>query len=220
MITNKFCFVHLERTGGQTIRHWVNELKKITNITVIKDIGESSARVLPQERPFTFGFIRNPFEWYLSRYLYYCSRREKGETKSGGQFSRKIDELIIKAPLSELPSFEKFFWRNMKRDWTRKAVKAYFKLPVRKLPFFNMSHTVKDAFYDVNGNLMLDYLGDTANLNKHIKQISKKLNLPYVDLPQLNSTKHGIATSYYTPEMIKFVKETDEFIFKLLDEIS
>ena len=104
ILSEHFVFLHLPKTGGSFVRelctHYAPpawKVRLLDNHPTIRDIPPEYAN-LP-----IFGFVRNPFDWYVSWYTYLRKRRNdpffnrvsEGGSKSFGETLRTVFETDI-----------------------------------------------------------------------------------------------------------------------------
>jgi hypothetical protein len=87
MITSEFIHIHIPRTGGQQVRSLVDHspvpvLDRSTHIS-LAEARSKLRRLMPDADPESvpaFCFVRNPWDWYVSRYFFRLQRdRTPGE---------------------------------------------------------------------------------------------------------------------------------------------
>lgn len=100
LLTRHFVFVHMPKTGGTFLNEVIREhapanwdLQQLESHTPAAQVPASHAN-LP-----IFGFVRNPFDWYVSWYFYHHEKYALGEVEPGHQFSKASQN-------SELPFCE------------------------------------------------------------------------------------------------------------------
>ena len=90
MDCKKVIFVHLPKTGGTLIREYFNfvsasqdvEIQLGGNGITKSGVGEHGPieDFIDKEQAYKFGLVRNPFDWYVSRYFYFI---KKGVAEGG-----------------------------------------------------------------------------------------------------------------------------------------
>lgn len=68
MITDRFVFIHIPKTGGTTIRNLIASKCKVFSNDIhltLRQSMEKTGKWLP-----SFCFVRNPWDWYVSRFFY------------------------------------------------------------------------------------------------------------------------------------------------------
>lgn len=70
-------------------------------------------------------------------------------------------------------------------------------------------HFVQQVYFlhDVEGNFLINYFGDLANLGEHLEEIKAKTGVPFKELPQRNATKKSSYQTFYTPDLVEKVRQ-------------
>jgi hypothetical protein len=55
----------------------------------------------------------------------------------------------------------------------------------------------KEFVFDKNGKMLVDFVGRFENIQNDFKEICSRLNIPAIDLPVLNTSKHTYYKDYY-----------------------
>jgi hypothetical protein len=74
----------------------------------------------------------------------------------------------------------------------------------------------KDFIYDDNNNILVDYVGRFENLQEDFNEICLRLEIPVVDLPKANSSKHKHYKEYYNDFTKKLVRDAFKEDIELL----
>jgi hypothetical protein len=69
----------------------------------------------------------------------------------------------------------------------------------------------KDFVYDENGNMLVNFVGKFENLQTDFAIICDKINIPRVNLPHVNTSKHAYYKDYYN-------ENTKDLIYKTFKE--
>jgi len=94
VITYDFIHIHVPRTGGSLVRSLVQELLIDTGKTDVIDT--DAHRTLRESRKMagpdvpSFAFVRNPFDWYVSRY-----HRAIDMEVFDGTFEEYFNEIVV-----------------------------------------------------------------------------------------------------------------------------
>ncbi len=126
----------------------------------------------------TFAFVRNPLSKFVSSYFFY-----KG---SSFKTKKQIKSLKWRVDRSLKVLFAKIF---------------PFKIWAILYPYkSNYGHIT-----DRKGNLIVDYIGRTENLNQDLIFILKKMDIPTdgIIIERLNTSKHKDYSSYYKGQWFK-----------------
>lgn len=206
-MARKPLYVHIPKTGGTFLSSYLEEAygEKI-NIWGHRNIYELSNRA----RYFKFAIIRNPFDWYVSRYFYFGRKQlaEKGVSIDsdsgmlGGAFRNKF------------PSFKEHLYWGAKEN----------------INGFWLSDRVRKMCY-VRGRDTMNYYGTLESLDELTEVISKEcgidasISIHDFSLNYLNERKiktnpdqrminHNHYSDYYDDDMIKLVLVKDAEIIK------
>jgi len=132
---------------------------------------------------YKFSFVRNPYDWVSSVFFFHVKRRMKGYTSpSDGKLREPHIRLVV----------------------------DYCKSPIgRRFDDTINIRSQHDFISDVDGNIIIDYVGKVENLNVDFKRICKKINVPYHE-PENRNVSGSKKTPYqdrYTPEARKMVEK-------------
>jgi len=216
----KFIFIHIPKTGGSSIknrlkknngfllRHKERFLIKFLPDLIKKSLFPIQNRLIPlfphptanniqkelskqiYNNYYKFGFIRNPWDWLLSYYLYMKSF--KPENSPYKLTHRQIKVLNIIEEVKKISSFEEFI------KWVAYKHKDFET---------NLFIPQKHFFTDEEGNIIVDYIGKFENLNEDFNYIVQHLGLKNTSLPHKNRTKHKNYREYYNDYTRKLVEE-------------
>jgi len=106
MITNKFIFIHIPKTGGQFIRGIIDQAKNKIKIYsydthATLDKSKNILKKFQEEDVKSFCIVRNPWDWYVSRFFYRKKMLDNNQ----------IEEVI---PLERVPSTKEGFQKHIK----------------------------------------------------------------------------------------------------------
>lgn len=73
-----------------------------------------------------------------------------------------------------------------------------------------------DYIMDEKGNLLVDFIGRTENMDKDLKSIFSRLNLPFKYPKKINSSNHLPYRSYYDEELQALISHFYQKDFELL----
>ena len=190
-------FIHLPRTGGTFLRVVLEEFGiPHNNHYPVVSLCHSSLTFSTEL--FTFGFIRNPYDWYVSRYFYYC---RKGVKEKG--VSRDNDMGIS-------PGFGKEI----------KSIYQHIKLGLESdAPRFWLSD-IYDYMYKVDGKLAIDYVGKFEDLENEVRKILGLTRREFNAVADkhrtanlINASKHQGYLSHLSDETMRIIYEKDKEIF-------
>lgn len=209
MINNKFIHIHIPRTGGQRVRGLINERRKQFNFLIRNShmTLEESLAELKKNKPGlvvpSFAFIRNPWDWYVSRYFFRIKEAGKmgphthietlGNNKEGFQEHLRILNKHIRegTPLPPVKG------KNVPRIWRDLTLSKFFE---------NMTHPGVDHICRFE-NFSQELSGILIKLAPHAfkkGQIEKKTRQKY------NVSKHEPYANYYNMELKQMVYRWDK----------
>ncbi len=121
-VSKKICFIELEKTGISTIKKFLKDHIDDGKITRPHD---NVTNELLEKKLYFIGSIRNPLDWYISRWSYGCMMKEddsmyKNLIKKRISYSRinNIDQQYIKKIIylkNQLFKNSKY-WNNLYSD--------------------------------------------------------------------------------------------------------
>ena len=159
----------------------------------------SKEEILTKYQDFVrFAIVRNPWERLVSLY----KDKVTGEKERNEWFFRHNPQLYHKMPFAE------FIERVAETPDSDSDV-----------------HFVQQLYFlhDAEGNFLLNYFGDLANLGKHLEEIKAKTGILFKKLPQRNATKKSSYQTFYTPDLVekvrqRFAMDIDFFEYEFGDE--
>ena len=174
-------FVHIQRTGGNSIRHLLNELDSntIQNLPVDKGknrlkhcfISDIQAVIEPDVfASYTkFAVVRNPFDRLFSWYsMFKHNTIAKSEIAGGVERTAHLGNAVEAAVAPFLDSFESFL-----------------NLPNSSL--FERFYYNQLDYMQIDGRLAIDYVLRFEHLTDDFNQLAQKIALPML-LPTVNQS--------------------------------
>lgn len=172
-----FIFIHIFRTGGNSVRLALNNDNYPGGVEMLDvhcDAKDLQSYLFSQNKgafyvnSFKFAFVRNPFDWMVSTYLYHY------HSLAPGYFSI-IGEM----------TFEEF-------------TKWYIEVAMNEkmAPGTNKCITQKQFLTDTDGNLMVDFVARHEDREKGWNRILNRLNIS-ASLPIVNVNTHRVHRNYY-----------------------
>jgi len=197
-------FIHLPKTAGTFLSRYVRKVKK-SSIIYLGHLALTDFMLKNKlnnlDNYFVFGFVRNPWEWYISRYFWFCKKsvEEQGISKacdaglSGDDFKQQTFREHILYGLNN-PLVNNSFW---------------------------LTNRYKEMFYYDN-KLALDHVGKTETIYDDINYVLsvngvKSKWKKYWNKNKHNknkATNHNHYSHYYTDDLIDIIKEKDQEIIK------
>ena len=234
--SKKFVFIHIQKTGGTSLRMYFNQLIPDLEVSMgdtpkyhgrLSDLMKIDPRLRCGEY-FTAAFVRNPWDrlvsWYTDIVVNY-----KLLPSLDPRYIRLRQGVLRKAQSFENFSFEDFIYYCSD-------------LPDRtgRTPFLDNQI---DYLTDMSGNLAVDFIGRFENFEESVTALSRTLGLPNpakpepnagwrknlrrflegftgkrpkVEIPHLNTSQHDEYRRYYTEktkEIIRtrFRRDIEEF---------
>jgi len=192
---NKFIFIHIQKTAGNSITEFLkNNIPDLKPILNKHDFAIQGKHKLGDQWDdyFKFAFVRNPWDRLVSWYSMIKDKNQKNK------FGKYVTE--------NSSNFEEFIKNCTDIIQDNDGIKS---------AEFNQL----DYLIDENGNIIVDFIGRFENLEEDFNKIIKKLNMPELKLPILNSSKHEDYKKYYNEETKKiiekrFKKDIDFFKYK------
>jgi len=200
-------FIHLPKTGGTLI----NEYCRYTGAMQYYLNGGHAhcpvTSVTNPEKYFKFGLVRNPWDFYVSRYFYYIKKNlpERG-------LSNRLDAgLHGKGFEQEFPTLKDHIKYGIELGEDR----------------FWFSNLYKEMFCDDEDNVLMDYIGKQENLLSEVEYFldlnNVKTEVSIRDFDELtkeqfpqarNATTHEHYATYYDDELIDLIAEGDKYIIE------
>lgn len=187
MITKRFNFIHVPRTGGSTIQ----QIIKQSNLQVVDSANHKPLmETLNIANLPTFTVVRNPFDWYVSWYEWLCQTdRFEG---SFHDYMRKVEKDLAN-PMFKIVPYSLF--------GTFSACWNYF---VGPRPMHGFVHIVRFEHLAAQLPSMLNTLsGGKMNTEKVRESLSKT---------RLRSTQRENFLGYYDQELDAIVQRRDRYM--------
>jgi hypothetical protein len=204
--TYKLAFFHFPRTGGSLMGYYIREYLKDDVLGIghqryidVKDQIEGLHSVC---------FVRNPFDWYVSRYFYYTRPDFKTE---GGLLKGCDAGLSGKEFLNKFQNFE-----------------SHLIWGFENITNFSMQYCFNEICTE-NGIVKISQIGKhefmSADFGNMLKKAEIELppiglqgySLMYRDVEHTNASDHLFYRDYYNSKMIKLVQRFDAGILKMFN---
>lgn len=222
LVTDKFVFLHLPRTGGTFVYDVVRKF-----FPSAREIGYHLPReVLPKEYSHLpiLGTVRNPWEFYVSWYHYQCSNIRYSPSKNVlfccvsedrkldfnqtirnalnlGVSDDKLNLLIQAAP--ENFNYEERHIPNVTKDVVHKIRGTG--LGLYTFRFNQMFGQAEDIFFCRNASLRTDLMA----FFEKIEVANAALRRYVLGLDKKHSSAHLQYSAYYTPDLAELVSIRD-----------
>ncbi len=182
--THLVYFIHVPRTGGTAIV--MNLLKssvkndngtvqnmllkrKDNNFIRLLHNGHQVSIICPKEA-FKFAFIRDPLKRFLSAFSYISEGGKNNPVRPGAEIwaMKQLKKYKIKTPSDLIKSPE----------WIRNKL-------------LNIEHfkPLSNYICDQKGNINVDFIGDTDNMQDDINKLYKLLDLKQINIKKENQSK-------------------------------
>jgi hypothetical protein len=202
-MTKKIAFFHFPKTAGSFIGFYIREFLQdhflLVGHPAFMDVKDQVKGLI------NISFVRNPFDWYVSRYFYYV----RPDWKTEGGLLKNCDNGLSGPGFSaKFPTFE-----------------SHMKWGFNNVTNFSMTSCYNKMFFDNNRIMQMHHIGKTENLDSDFNTIltSCKINIPDISLSEYykkykhdqlhtNHSYHGPYQNYYTDELIQLVLKNDKEI--------
>ena len=181
-LDREFVFVHVQKTGGMSIKKALSTIDGC----VETNYHDFVSNLDNPEKFFKFSFVRNPFDRIVSWY-------NMGIKKNINSKLVGYDNTFWEYLLENSTNFSEFLNCTEKIMEYKDIGKPYFK---------SISFNQLDYFKDINGNIIMDYIGRFENIKDDFDKICNLLNINNLELPHINKFQHDDYRSYYTTKDI------------------
>lgn len=202
----KIHYIHFPKTGGTFFSHYANKFCK----DILKGHGHHKVSYLIEnnlikEDDFIFSFIRNPFDWYISRYFYFAQHTLSEEVgisinSDSGLYGK---EFIKKFPTPE----------------------SHIKWGLKECKPFSFTYRYNEMFLTKEGKNRINFIGKWKDLPNKMDEAFEKggvkpeitfseFCLKYKDKLYANKTKRLHYRNYYNQKLIDLVHKADGVLIK------
>jgi len=196
-----FVYFHLPKTAGTAIKYYSRK-RGVTNRLLTLPHYCNIFNTKFKGKVVSFGTVRNPLTWYLSLYKFKMESKEKGYNRmNNNSFSDFIDDLVL---FKNGPEGIKKWHQPLKADSAPVWIADNY--------HNNFGFYTNNFFYYF-GNGSTVEIARMENLEEDLKRIFEG----EIDLRierKINTSEPVKLADYYTPEMIKAIKEKDKRIFE------
>lgn len=198
VITDNFVFIHMPKTAGQFVRDTLLEIvpgaQKQADHQLRSNLSSEHAE-LP-----VFGFVRNPWDWYVSWYHYFQEFHKhpifRHYSDNGSKdFKTTVTRLLYFEERTENPVDQ----LSSKFDF------GFYTWRLRHL-FSRQDGDFNDVTFGRFENLVDDLFDQ---LDKHGVQLDKRIKKDVKKKPKFNTSKHDDYRTYYDSELVDLVAKRE-----------
>jgi hypothetical protein len=151
------------------------------------------------EEYFTFAFVRNPWDWFVSQY--YWNWRAP-------QLSKRE---LLRRPVTTL----KEYWQEKKEKEKRREVDTFSPADIHAtydlLRRYRGIHQADSLFqynyiHSLEGDKLVDFVGRFEQIEDDFQRAAQQIGID-ASLPHWNSTSHRTYQSYYTDETAPLIRD-------------
>lgn len=149
------------------------------------------------EKYFTFAFVRNPWDWFVSQYFW---------NWRAPQLSKRE---LLRRPVTTLRAY----WQDKEEKRRRREVEIFSPTDIREtydlLRRYRAVHQADSLFqynyvYSPEGERLVDFVGRFERINEDFSRAMDHLGLDE-RLPHRNTTSHRDYREYYTTETAELI---------------
>jgi hypothetical protein len=216
LLHEDFIYVHFPKTGGHFIHNFL-----IDNIEgcYFQDKRDKMMPLLKIEdrNKFSFGFVRNPFSWYVSWWAKKYKNRPSGSKLALGDKINEFDSTLYASLKGVNSSLDAWYDPNRLNDLDIGIVTWLY------IYYFCNYNKVK-TLDDVKDNILIDkvmYFEELTTelytlFSKSPFSLSKEKRTKLFTSPKLYTSEHsGNVMEYYDRDLIQFITYKDRFVFDL-----
>lgn len=208
--SHKLVFVHIQKTGGQTVSKVLKE--NVSDISRFRRKHEFAMHAMEElegwNEYFKFAFVRNPWDrlvsWYsmisnadaVPAHRMLVDRKEERRLRRATRMKQRGDRLLLwRYVVDNSSTFEEFI-KNCTGE-----------IEVKPGVFYSFVYNQLDYVSDRDGNLLVDFVGRFENFQNDLLEVSNRLGIELKSVPHDNRSPHRHYSSYYTPETEMIVRE-------------
>jgi chondroitin 4-sulfotransferase 11 len=199
----KLVFVHIQKTGGDTISKLLsNSVPDIYRLNTKHGFAADAAKDLEHwGEYFKFAFVRNPWDrlvsWYsmirdaekLRWYQALSNRRRRSHLR------QTRENKLWRYVLDNSSTFEEFI------------VNCTDEIEVDNGVFYSFTYNQLEYVADNKGDLLVDFVGRFENLGSDLLKVYDELGIELETIPHENRSVRGHYSSFYTPKTKMIVEE-------------
>lgn len=170
-------YVHPPKTGGHSIDKFFSRRGAVSVKAWHATAAETLALLPPDHGYYMFGTVRNPWDRFLSEYVWQSS---------------------------DCPTQIQTPWGNKNISFRDFCLSDYSWYPAGERANGHLADQAHFLFDDTDRRLV-DYIIRFEQLQEGFTSVCRILSLPAFDLPRLNVTQHEPYWSYYTDELAELI---------------
>ena len=186
----KFAFIHIQKTGGDSIEKLLRAAVPGLRFSDPRHKGalRASEEIENWDEYYSFAFVRNPWDRLVSWYCMMDQIRGRGENIS---WNSPLPRYVWEAA----STFEDFIKRCTKEFKVRGEVYAF-------------TRNQLDYLADKDGELLVDFVGKVERFDEDLTTVLGEIGLdvPANAIPHANRYEHGHYSTFYTPETESIVR--------------
>jgi len=201
--THKFIFICNGKTGTSSVESVLEPYQEgaefevgVDGLYTPKHVPPSTLRAQlgPEvwHEYFTFTFVRNPWDWFVSQYFW---------NRKPGPISKKK---LIREPVSTLREYqqkreERARLKDLDR-FSREDIRETYKLLRRYRGVYQADSLFQYHYvYSTEGERLIDFVGRFEQIGSDFQEATKRIGVD-ATLPHRNSTSHRDFQTYYTED--------------------
>lgn len=199
----KLVFVHIQKTGGDTVSRLIRE--SIPDIFCFKAKHEFAVKAAAElgrwNEYFKFAFVRNPWDRLVSWY----SMIRDAETirwhqiltnqRRRSHFRQTRENRLWRYVLDNSSTFEEFI------------INCTDEIEVYEGVYYSFAYNQLDYIADSNDDLLVDFIGRFESFGSDLYKVYDRLGLELGSIPHENRSVRGHYSTFYTPETETIVRE-------------
>ena len=199
----KLVFVHIQKTGGDTVSRLMGE--SIPDIFCFKAKHESAVKAAAElkcwNEYFKFAFVRNPWDRLVSWY----SMIRDAETirwhqiltnqRRRSHFRQTRENKLWRYVLDNSSTFEEFI------------INCTDEIEVDEGVHYSFAYNQLDYIADSNDDLLVDFIGRFESFGSDLYKVYDRLGLELGSIPHENRSVRGHYSTFYTPETETIVRK-------------
>jgi hypothetical protein len=199
----KLVFVHIQKTGGDTVSRLMGE--SIPDIFCFKAKHEFAVKAAAElerwNEYFKFAFVRNPWDRLVSWY----SMIRDAETirwhqiltnqRRRSHFRQPRENKLWRYVLDNSSTFEEFI------------INCTDEIEVDEGVYYSFAYNQLDYIADSNDDLLVDFIGRFESFGSDLYKVYDRLGLELGSIPHENRSVRGHYSTFYTPETETIVRK-------------